>query len=64
MFRVAILTVSLAAIMLTGLITPVDVAQMTIRTYSHSVVSEDVVIHFQSYLILIYVDCGQIAAQI
>ena len=46
MFRVAILTVSLAAIMLCGLITPVDAAQMTFRTFSQSGVSEDAEIKF------------------
>ena len=52
MFRVAILTFSLAAIMLCGLITPVDAAQMTFRTFSQSGVSEVVEIKFQRSVIL------------
>ena len=64
MFRVAILTVSLAAIMLCGLITPVDAAQMTFRTFSQSGVSEDVEIKFQRSVILNYDDGGQLADQL
>ena len=64
MFRVAILTVSLAAIMLTGLITPVDAAQMTFRTFSQSGVSEDVEIKFQRSVILNYDNGGQLADQL
>ena len=60
-FRVAVLTVSLIAIMLCGLITPVDAAQMTFRTYSESGVSEDVEIKFQRSVIINYDDGGAIA---
>jgi len=62
--RVVILTVSLAAIMLCGLITPVDAAQMTFRTFSQSGVSEDVEIKFQRSVILNYDDGGQLADQL
>ena len=64
MFRVAILTVSLAAIMLCGLITPVDAAQMTFRTFSQSGVVEEVEIKFQRSVILNYDDGGQLADQL
>ena len=64
MSRVVILTVSLAAIMLCGLITPVDAAQMTFRTFSQSGVSEDVEIKFQRSVILNYDDGGQLADQL
>ena len=64
MFRVAILTVSLAVIMLCGLITPVDAAQMTFRTFSQSGVSEEVEIKFQRSVILNYDDGGQLADQL
>jgi hypothetical protein len=63
-FRVAILTVSLAAIMLCGLITPVDAAQMTFRTFSQSGVVEEVEIKFQRSVILNYDDGGQLADQL
>ena len=64
MSRVVILTVSLSIIMLCGLITPVDAAQMTFRTFSQSGVSEDVEIKFQRSLILNYDDGGQLADQL
>ena len=64
MFRVAILTVSLAVIMLCGLITPVDAAQMTFRTFSQSGVAEDVEIKFQRSIILNYDDGGELADQL
>jgi len=63
-FRVAILTVSLAVIMLCGLITPVDAAQMTFRTFSQSGVAEDVEIKFQRSIILNYDDGGELADQL
>ena len=64
MFRVAILTVSLAAIMLCGLITPVDAAQMTFRTFSQSGVAEDAEIKFQRSVIINYDNGGQLADQL
>jgi len=62
--RVVILTVSLSVIMLCGLITPVDAAQMTFRTFSQSGVSEDVEIKFQRSVILNYDDGGELADQL
>jgi len=62
--RVVILTVSLAAIMLCGLITPVDAAQMTFRTFSESGVNEDVELKFQRSVILNYDDGGELADQL
>ena len=64
MFRAVILTVSLAAIMLCGLITPVDAAQMTFRTFSQSGVSEEAEIKFQRSVIINYDDGGQLADQL
>ena len=64
MSRVVILTVSLSVIMLCGLITSVDAAQMTFRTFSQSGVSEDVEIKFQRSVILNYDDGGQLADQL
>ena len=64
MFRVVILTISVAAIMLCGLITPVDAAQMTFRTFSQSGVSEEAEIKFQRSVIINYDDGGQLADQL
>ena len=64
MSRVVILTISLSVIMLCGLITPVDAAQMTFRTFSQSGVSEDVEIKFQRSVILNYDDGGELADQL
>jgi len=63
-FRVVILTISVAAIMLCGLITPVDAAQMTFRTFSQSGVSEEAEIKFQRSVIINYDDGGQLADQL
>ena len=64
MFRVVVLTISVSAIMLCGLITPVDAAQMTFRTFSQSGVSEEAEIKFQRSVIINYDDGGQLADQL
>ena len=64
MSRTIILTISVATIMLCGLITPVDAAQMTFRTFSQSGVNEDVEIKFQRSVILNYDDGGELADQL
>jgi hypothetical protein len=50
--------------MLCGLITPVDAAQMTFRTFSESGVNEDVELKFQRSVILNYDDGGELADQL
>jgi len=50
--------------MLCGLITPVDAAQMTFRTFSQSGVSEEAEIKFQRSVIINYDDGGQLADQL
>jgi hypothetical protein len=47
-----------------GLITPVDAAQMTFRTFSQSGVSEDAEIKFQRSVIINYDNGGQLADQL
>ena len=64
MSRVLLLVISLAVIMFFGLITPVDAAQMTFRTFSQSGVSEDAEIKFQRSVIINYDDGGQLADQL
>ena len=50
--------------MFCGLITPVDAAQMTFRTFSESGVSEEAEIKFQRSVIINYDDGGQLADQL
>ena len=64
MSRVLVLTITLSAIMFCGLITPVDAAQMTFRTFSESGVSEEAEIKFQRSVIINYDDGGQLADQL
>ena len=64
MSRVLLLVISLAVIMFFGLITPVDAAQMTFRTFSQSGVSEDAEIKFQRSVIINYDNGGQLADQL
>ena len=64
MSRVLLLVISLAVIMFFGLITPVDAAQMTFRTFSQSGVTEDVEIKFQRSVIINYDNGGQIADEL
>ena len=64
MSRVILLVISLAVIMFFGLITPVDAAQMTFRTFSQSGVTEDVEIKFQRSVIINYDNGGQLADQL
>ena len=64
MSRVLVLTITLSASMFCGLITPVDAAQMTFRTFSESGVSEEAEIKFQRSVIINYDDGGQLADQL
>ena len=59
-----ILTIALSVVMLCGLVTPVDAAQMTFRTFSESGVSEEAEIKFQRSVIINYDDGGQLADQL
>jgi len=58
------LTAFLGVTMLCGLITPVDAAQMTFRTFSQTGAIEDAEIKFQRSVIINYDDGGQLADQL
>jgi hypothetical protein len=62
--KAIILTAFLGVTMLCGLITPVDAAQMTFRTFSQTGAVEDAEIKFQRSVIINYDDGGQLADQL
>ena len=64
MSKAIILTAFLGVTMLCGLITPVDAAQMTFRTFSQTGAIEDAEIKFQRSVIINYDDGGQLADQL
>ena len=64
MSKAIILTAFLGVIMLCGLITPVDAAQMTFRTFSETGNTEEAEIKFQRSVIINYDDGGQLADQL
>ncbi len=64
MSKAIFLTAFLGVTMLCGLITPVDAAQMTFRTFSQTGAVEDAEIKFQRSVIINYDDGGQLADQL